>query len=499
MDLDPVCTKSPVGFGKRTIDDQLITDQEHIRPHRFRGIDLDHLEAVEECGVHPVGIEQDHAPCRLGASGLEMEAPGVGSGPDLVPERGQELGKLPVSFRAASWSCTDPEGSFDSEHITTIERPRTLDFRQRPQWLEGGGHRRALTATRRRTGSGHHRDFRQHQGSVLDEHAVREIRILIQSPDLAAEAREAGGVGAVLGPGTIKIDRGATQMGQFTGSDSGTDGSRECDHGAGDCSICNMSIEFNLTGRRAVVGGGTRGIGRAIVEAFAEAGASVTVAGRDRARLEETIAGLPGSGHDIMLADSGDLAAVEQAVTDRAERGPVHILVNNTGGPAAGPASAADPEQFIQAFGMHLAAGQVMVRGFTPAMKEAGYGRIINVISTSVVTPIPGLGVSNTIRGAVANWGRTLAVELGAFGITVNNLLPGFTGTDRLASLFEGKAKRLGCTPEEIREQAIRSIPAARIAEPEELAAVALFLASPAGSYVNGVNLPVDGGRVAKG
>ena len=248
-----------------------------------------------------------------------------------------------------------------------------------------------------------------------------------------------------------------------------------------------------------MVGGGTRGIGRAIVEAFAEAGASVTVAGRDRGRLEETIAGLPGSGHDIMLADSGDLAAVEQAVADRAERGPVHILVNNTGGPAAGPASAADPEQFIEAFGMHLAAGQVMVRGFTPAMKEAGYGRIINVISTSVVTPIPGLGVSNTIRGAVANWGRTLAVELGAFGITVNNLLPGFTGTDRLASLFEGKAKRLGCTPEEIREQAIRSIPAARIAEPEELAAVALFLASPAGSYVNGVNLPVDGGRVAKG
>jgi 3-oxoacyl-[acyl-carrier protein] reductase len=140
-----------------------------------------------------------------------------------------------------------------------------------------------------------------------------------------------------------------------------------------------------------------------------------------------------------------------------------------------------------------------MTQAFVPGMKDAGYGRIINIISTSVVTPIPGLGVSNTIRGAVANWGRTLAVELGAFGITVNNLLPGFTGTDRLATLFEGKAKKLGCTPEEIREQAIRAIPAARIADPEELASVALFLASPAASYVNGVNLPVDGGRVAKG
>ena len=200
-----------------------------------------------------------------------------------------------------------------------------------------------------------------------------------------------------------------------------------------------------------------------------------------------------------MLADTGDLAAVEQAVQLRAERGPVHILINNTGGPAAGQASAAEPSAFTEAFGMHLAAGQAMVRGFVPSMKEAGYGRIINVISTSVITPIPGLGVSNTIRGAVANWGRTLAVELGPFGITVNNLLPGFTGTDRLASLFEGKAKRMGCTAEEIRDQAIRSIPAARIAEPEELAAAALFLASPAGSYVNGVNLPVDGGRVAKG
>lgn len=297
----------------------------------------------------------------------------------------------------------------------------------------------------------------------------------------------------------LEVDGGAIEVREFAPGDSGTDLSGEHVHAAVDCSIQGMSIDFTLTGRTAVVAGGTRGIGRATAEAFAAAGATVTIAGRDSGRLEEAVAALPGEGHDTLLADASDLDAVRRACAERAERGPVHVLVNNTGGPAAGPASTAAPEDFTAAFAMHLAASQVMTQAFVPGMQAEAYGRIINIISTSVVTPIPGLGVSNTIRGAVANWGRTLAVELGASGITVNNLLPGFTGTDRLASLFEGKATKLGCSPEEVREQAIRSIPAARIANPEELAAVALFLASPAGSYVNGVNLPVDGGRVAKG
>lgn len=260
-----------------------------------------------------------------------------------------------------------------------------------------------------------------------------------------------------------------------------------------------MAIDFRLDGRSAVVCGGTGGIGRAIAEAFAEAGAAVTVVGRDQERIQATVAALAGSGHQGLLADFSDLDAVVEAAAGRAAQGPVHVLVNNTGGPPAGKASDAHHDPFLDAFKMHLGSAQAMARAFVPGMEAVGYGRIINIISTSVITPIPGLGVSNTVRGAVANWGRTLAAELGHHGITVNNILPGFTDTARLKSLFEGKAKRLDSTLEDVTAGAVDSIPAGRIGEPEELAAAALFLASPAGSYVNGVNLPVDGGRVCKG
>ncbi|MEC7352621.1 MAG: SDR family oxidoreductase, partial [Planctomycetota bacterium] len=156
-------------------------------------------------------------------------------------------------------------------------------------------------------------------------------------------------------------------------------------------------------------------------------------------------------------------------------------------------------DDFDSVIATNLSGPFILMRECSRAMKEAGYGRIINVISTSVITPILGLGVSNTVRGAMANWGRTMAAALGEFGITVNNLLPGFTDTDRLSSLFEGKAERLGTTPQSVRDQALATIPLGRIGAPEELAAAALFLASPAGGYVSGVNLPVDGGRVCKG
>ena len=260
-----------------------------------------------------------------------------------------------------------------------------------------------------------------------------------------------------------------------------------------------MSIDFRLEGRNALVCGGTAGIAQAIAIAFAQAGASVTVMGRSPDRVQATLELLEGDRHTPLIADFSDLAAVEAAAAERASQGTVHILVNNTGGPPAGKASEAHHGPFLQAFQMHVAAAQVLLAALLPGMKEAGSGRIINVISTSVITPITGLGISNTIRGAMANWGRTMAAELGEYGITVNNLLPGFTDTARLSSLFEGKAKRLGTTPEQVREAAIGSIPLGRIGAPEELAAAAQFLASSAGGYVSGVNLPVDGGRVCKG
>ncbi len=260
-------------------------------------------------------------------------------------------------------------------------------------------------------------------------------------------------------------------------------------------------MEQTLQGKTALVCGSTRGIGRACAVEFAQRGASVTLVARDQTALAVMRDELPRSRdqrHEFIAADFDDWRVLQERVAEHvAARGQIEILLNNSGGPAAGPAFEAAPEQFLAAFNRHLLASQVLVQAVLPGMRRAGYGRIINIISTSVVTPIKGLGVSNTIRGAVANWARTLASELGPFGVTVNNILPGYTATQRLAELFRGKASRLGVTPEEVEAQAVAGIPAGRLGKPEEIAAVVGFLASPAAQYVNGVNLPVDGGRLA--
>jgi 3-oxoacyl-[acyl-carrier protein] reductase len=258
---------------------------------------------------------------------------------------------------------------------------------------------------------------------------------------------------------------------------------------------------ITLQGRRALVCGSTQGIGRASAEGLARAGAEVVLLARNPEQLEAVRAALPigdGVRHETLVADFADPGAVRNVVGEYlAGHPPIHVLVNNTGGPPAGPALEASEEAFRAAFAMHLFCNHALVQSVVPGMRAAGYGRIINIISTSVREPIKGLGVSNTVRGAVASWAKTLSKELGPSGITVNNVLPGSTRTGRLESIIAGRAKSAGMEVPQIEQSLMAEIPLGRFAAPDEIAAAIVFLASPAANYITGVSLPVDGGRLA--
>ena len=259
-------------------------------------------------------------------------------------------------------------------------------------------------------------------------------------------------------------------------------------------------MNASLLPYRALVGGSTQGIGRAVAQALAERGCGVTLLARDAERLAEIAAELPttnGQTHDFLVADFSDPDHLAKVVAEYLAGHPAgfQILVNNTGGPAGGPILEAPVSAFLAAFNQHLVCNHLLAQAVVPGMKAAGYGRIINVISTSVKVPLAGLGVSNTIRGAVANWAKTLANELGPDGITVNNVLPGATLTQRHTSLIEKKVVQTGRTTEDIENEMLKTIPARRFGLAEELAAAVAFLASPEAGYINGVSLPVDGGR----
>lgn len=257
-------------------------------------------------------------------------------------------------------------------------------------------------------------------------------------------------------------------------------------------------MDIRLEGRHALVCGSTQGIGRAIALELARLGARVTLLARNAAAAKTVLKELPaeqGQQHDAIIADMADTDALAQVVAEKLKNEKVHILVNNTGGPPPGQAHEADAQAYLDAFRQHLIAFQTLVRAVTPGMKKARHGRIINIISTSVKQPLPNLGVSNTIRGAVANWSKTLANELGPHGITVNNVLPGATETDRLAAIVRGKAARDATSESEAAEEMMSEIPLRRFARPEEVAYAVAFLAGPSGAYINGINLPVDGGR----
>jgi 3-oxoacyl-[acyl-carrier protein] reductase len=257
-------------------------------------------------------------------------------------------------------------------------------------------------------------------------------------------------------------------------------------------------MNLNLSGKRAVVCGSTQGIGKASAIELALLGAEITLVARNEASLQTVLSELPTparQAHDYLVADFGFPDRLKETIGQYVSNKKVHILINNTGGPPGGQAIDASPDEFMKAFSSHLICNQIMVQAVVPAMKEASYGRIINIISTSVKVPLRGLGVSNTTRGAVANWAKTLSFELGPFGITVNNVLPGTTMTGRLDSIIKSRAEKSGKSYEEIKNEMIAEVPVGRISEPEEVAVAVAFLASPAAGYINGINVPVDGGR----
>lgn len=257
-------------------------------------------------------------------------------------------------------------------------------------------------------------------------------------------------------------------------------------------------MNLDLTGKRAVVCGSTQGIGKAAAHELALLGAVVTLVARNEEKLKEGVTDLnkiSGAQHDYIVADFSNPEEVRERIHRYALKFTAHILVNNTGGPPAGPALEADIAAFTQAFQNHLVCNHLLTQALVPGMKQEQYGRIINIISTSVKVPIRGLGVSNTIRGAVASWAKTLAHELAPFGITVNNVLPGTTMTARLQSIIQTNADKNGISYEQAKATMIAEVPAGRISEPHEVAAAIAFLATPAAGYITGINVPVDGGR----
>ena len=257
---------------------------------------------------------------------------------------------------------------------------------------------------------------------------------------------------------------------------------------------------MKLSGKKALVCGSTQGIGKATAIALAEMGANLVLIARNEDKLKETLAEMPspiaGQEHAFLVADFSQPIALQKVIDTYIKEGnTIHILINNSGGPKGGPIKDAHPDEFLAAFNQHLICNHILAQAIYPGMIEAGYGRIINVISTSVKQPLPNLGVSNTIRGAVASWSKTLANELGQYGITVNNVLPGATNTARLQSIAKVKADQHQETVAAVFEEMAQETPMKRIAQPEEIAAAIAFLASPEASYINGINVPVDGGR----
>ena len=250
-----------------------------------------------------------------------------------------------------------------------------------------------------------------------------------------------------------------------------------------------------MSQKRALVCGASQGIGLAIAQQLASDGVAVTLFARSADKLKQHLASLSGEGHDFLAADISRVDDWQEELKKRHKEKAYSILICNSGGPKAGPISQAEPSEFLQAMTNHLVANSLMTRTFMEQMKKDQFGRIVTITSTSVKVPIPHLGVSNTARAAVASWGKTLSLELAPFGITVNNVMPGFTKTPRLENLIKGKAEKTGSSYEEVEQAWKDTVPMKRFAEPSETAELVGFLVSDKASYITGQTIAVDGGR----
>lgn len=257
-------------------------------------------------------------------------------------------------------------------------------------------------------------------------------------------------------------------------------------------------MERSLQNKTALVNGGSKGIGQAIAQALARLGAHCILLARNEEALRESVKTLDtsaGQKHRYLVADMDHPQQAAALVSGLIAETPIEILINNSGGPAGGPIMDAGEQEFLQTFNRHLIGNHLISKVVVESMKKSGYGRIVNIISTSVKIPLPNLGVSNTVRGAVASWAKTMANELAPFRITVNNVLPGATRTQRLEQIIRTNAQKKKSTPEQVEEEMRKEIPMKRFAEPEEVASLAAFLCTPAAAYITGTSIPVDGGR----
>lgn len=257
-------------------------------------------------------------------------------------------------------------------------------------------------------------------------------------------------------------------------------------------------MNLSLKGKTALICGSTQGIGLAIAKEMALLGADCILMARNEASLLDAKTSLDssmGQVHQIQVADFANNENVKNAIAEILKNNAVHVLVNNTGGPPAGPIVAAKNEDFLSALNLHLINNHTLTTAVLEGMKQSGYGRVINIISTSVKIPLANLGVSNTTRAAVAAWAKTMANEVAKFGITVNNVLPGATATVRLSTIIENKSKKANLALNDVEAEMLHEIPMCRFGKAEEIAAMAAFLASPAAAYVTGQSICVDGGR----